>query len=50
MVRWEYFMVPADYHMDHNSLYQLGQDGWELVGFDPHGNAWLKRPVRPGVS
>jgi multidrug efflux pump subunit AcrA (membrane-fusion protein) len=25
------------------AIQRAGQDGWELVGFDPTGGAWLKR-------
>jgi hypothetical protein len=24
---------------------RLGRDGWELVGFDVHNEAWFKRPL-----
>jgi len=24
---------------------RLGSDGWELVGFDVHNQAWFKRPL-----
>jgi len=24
----------------------LGRDGWELVGFDVHNQAWFKRPLQ----
>lgn len=42
---WEYRCIPAN---DDAALAQLGQEGWELVGFAPSGDGpqlYLKRPA-----
>ena len=29
---------------------RLGRDGWELVGFDVHNQAWFKRPLSDAAA
>jgi hypothetical protein len=51
MTRWEYhFTVIAKVITPGGETVQdltngLGRDGWELVGFDVHNQAWFKRPL-----
>jgi hypothetical protein len=51
MTRWEYhFTVIAkttspDGEPVQDLINRLGCDGWELVGFDVHNQAWFKRPM-----
>jgi len=55
MTRWEYhFIQVANAPFPHSGtvpdfVNELGRNGWELVGFDVHNQAWLKRPL-PDVS
>jgi hypothetical protein len=44
--RWEYAAVQVRKGTgDNEKLNTFGQQGWELVGFDPSMVAWFKRPV-----
>jgi len=44
MTRWEYQLVEPDGQND-RAFCEMGQEGWELVGFDKDGNAWFKKPA-----
>lgn len=44
MTRWEYVFIEPGEQND-RAFCDMGQDGWELVGFDKGGNAWFKRPA-----
>ena len=41
MQKWEYKIV---YGPDETEVNKLGEQGWELVGFDPSFHAYFKRP------
>jgi hypothetical protein len=43
LTKWEYRSVAAGHNWD-----GLGEDGWELVGFDGNGRAHFKRLVPSG--
>lgn len=51
MTRWEYYftvitnMTFPDGETVQDLVNRLGRDGWELVGFDVHNQAWFKRPL-----
>ena len=51
MARWEYhFIQVTKAPFVHSGtvpdfINELGGDGWELVGFDVHNQAWFKRPL-----
>ena len=51
MTRWEYhFIQVTNAPFLHSGtvpdfINKLGGDGWELVGFDVHNQAWFKRPL-----
>jgi hypothetical protein len=51
MIRWEYHSTQiANIHCPsgvraQDLVNQLGRDGWELIGFDVHNQAWFKRPL-----
>jgi hypothetical protein len=51
MTRWEYYftviakLTSPDGEPVQDWINRLGGDGWELVGFDVHNQAWFKRPV-----
>jgi hypothetical protein len=51
MIRWEYhFTVVTNMTLPDGGTVQdlvnrLGRDGWELVGFDVHNQAWFKRQL-----
>jgi hypothetical protein len=42
-MNWEYCMVVKQRVSDKH-FNDLGDNGWELVGFDADGDAWFKRP------
>jgi hypothetical protein len=42
MQKWEYKIVSRD--ISEAELNNLGDQGWELIGFDTIYNAYLKRP------
>ena len=52
MTRWEYhFIQVTNAPFLHSGtvpdfVNELGRDGWELVGFDVHNQAWFKRPLQ----
>ena len=52
MTRWEYhFIQVTNAPFLHGGtvpdfVNELGRDGWELVGFDVHNQAWFKRPLQ----
>ena len=51
MTHWEYYftiitnMNSPDGETVQDLVNRLGCDGWELVGFDVHNQAWFKRPL-----
>jgi hypothetical protein len=51
MTRWEYWFTHItnvnfpDRETAQDLVNRLGSDGWELVGFDVHNQAWFKRPL-----
>jgi hypothetical protein len=51
MTRWEYRFTHItnvnfpDGETAQDLVNRLGSDGWELVGFDVHNQAWFKRPL-----
>jgi hypothetical protein len=49
MRRWEYTLIVPGAQSD-RCFDDLGQVGWELVGFDKDGNAWFKRPAEKNVE
>ena len=52
MTHWEYhFIQVTNAPFLHSGtvpdfVNELGRDGWELVGFDVHNQAWFKRPLQ----
>lgn len=55
MTRWEYRFTHItnvnfpDRETAQDLVNRLGSDGWELVGFDVHNQAWFKRRLARGV-
>jgi hypothetical protein len=51
MTYWEYCFTHItntnfpDRETAQDLVNRLGRDGWELVGFDVHNQAWFKRPL-----
>lgn len=39
-MKWKY---RSEKKFDEDYCNKLGQDGWELIGFDFKGNAWFKK-------
>jgi hypothetical protein len=51
MTGWEYHftvitdVTAPDRETAQDQVNRLGRDGWELVGFDVHNQAWFRRPL-----
>jgi hypothetical protein len=56
MTRWEYYftviakMTLPDSGTVQDLVNRLGHEGWELVGFDVHNQAWFKRPLSAAAA
>ena len=56
MTRWEYYftviakMTLPDSGTVEDLVNRWGRDGWELVGFDVHNQAWFKRPLSDAAA
>lgn len=51
MTKWEYLILSNPVHLHGvGALDELGEEGWELAGFDGRGTAFLKRPKPESVK